>query len=212
MNCLVFDCSGDIASIAVFRDEELLAELSVSGRKNHAAILLPSIDRCLKDADMEFSELDEIYVCSGPGSFTGVKVGLATALGLVAPTRKKLFVFPYAALILSKALMIYPRLLDGISEDFKDHAEEGIIALGMDAGRGELYSTLLEVSAEGVSVSGTRLTKASDESKALIFPDLSARLLFEMPEIYRKMFLSENLEALYFRKSQAEEALESRGR
>lgn len=162
---------------------------------------------------MDFAELDEVYVCSGPGSFTGVKVGLATALGLVAPTRKKMFVFPYAALILSKALMIYPRLLDGVSEDFKDHEEDGVIALGVDAGRGEVYSTLLEVSQDGAGVRpvGTKLEKAEEkDGKTLIFPDLPARLLFEMPEKYRKLFLSEDPEALYFRKSQAEEALESR--
>lgn len=207
---LVFDCSSDVASIAVFCGEELLSELSVSGRKNHAAILLPSIDRCLKEAEIRFSDLDEVYVCSGPGSFTGVKVGLATALGLTAPTRMKVFAFSYAALILSKALMIYPRLLDGISEDYLEHSEGGTVYLSMDAGRGELYSTLLEVSDEGVRLAGTRLEKAEEVSKPLMFPDLSARLLFEMPEKYRRLFLSEELEALYFRKSQAEEALESR--
>ncbi|MDO4753672.1 MAG: tRNA (adenosine(37)-N6)-threonylcarbamoyltransferase complex dimerization subunit type 1 TsaB [Bacillota bacterium] len=210
MKRLVFDCSGDIASVAVFHQEELLAELSVTGKKNHASILLPTIDDCLKEADLCFADIDEVYVCSGPGSFTGVKVGLATALGLVAPTRKKLFVFPYAALILSKALMIYPRLLDGVSSDFTEHSENGVVALGMDAGRGEMYCTLVEPNEDGVSVIGSKLMKKDEISAPFVFEHLPARLLMEMPERYRSLFVSEELEPLYFRKSQAEESLDMR--
>lgn len=263
MKRLIFDCSGDIASIAVLDGEEVLSELSVTGKKNHAAILLPSIDSCLKEAELSFADVDEVYVCSGPGSFTGVKVGLSTALGLVQPTRKRLFVFPYAALILSRALAIYPRLLDEYSSDFADNAADGKIVLAMDAGRGEKYCTELTVSPDAVcfsdsspssaftpssaltqssdfasaarsigssyegaesaaasvaadefrvTITASRLVRDVDMPKHFEFRDLPVRYLFEMPEMYRRLFLSEDLKPLYFRKSQAEESMEQRER
>lgn len=226
---LLFDCSGDIATVAVFEGEELRSEWSVTGRKNHAAVLLPAISDCLKDANIDFAEIREIYVCSGPGSFTGVKVGLSTALGLTQPTSKKLCLFPYPALILAKALSYYPRLLDGVSNDFRENSEGGRILLTMDAGRGEKYCTSIHVedpteelpsgrahfvlSGADLDVSRryrveTGLLRADRIGKSFEYPDLPVRLFFDLPPEIRALFLSDRMEPLYFRRSQAEEALE----
>lgn len=212
MKRLLFDCSGEVATVAVFDGCELCSEISVGGSRKHAAILLPAIDRCLNEAGYSFSDVDEVYVCSGPGSFTGVKVGLATAMGLVQPTEKSLYVFPYAALILGRALTLHPRLLDGVSADYRDHSVNGEIHLCQDAGRGETYRTVLRLQEEGWEIAEARLVKPEempadgDADRAISYPDLAVRELFALPESVLSLFLSREIEPLYFRKSQAEEA------
>lgn len=198
--------------MAVFIDEKLMAEASQGGRKNHAAILLPTIDACLKTAVLKISEIDEVYVCSGPGSFTGVRVAIATALGLTEHGAR-LRVFPYSALLLAERLKAEPALWD----------EKGVIGLCADAGRGEKYCTLVELGAgAGVpsaaprktfscDVAGSQLVSGEDfeafaaENRCTVGGSVHVKEFFGLPADVREKFLTDSPEALYFRESQAEE-------
>ncbi len=82
---LVFDTSVEGFSIGVFRtDGSLLDELVNPEPYAHTEFLVPSIQSLLQRAKVKFDELTQIVTTCGPGSFTGIRVGLATAAGLRA--------------------------------------------------------------------------------------------------------------------------------
>ena len=81
MTVLAFDCAISGLAVAVVRDGVCLAQCREEGR-GQAATLLPAIARVLQEAGVDRRALSLIAVTVGPGSFTGVRVGLAAARGL----------------------------------------------------------------------------------------------------------------------------------
>lgn len=82
MKILGLDSSGLVASVAVQEDGELIAEYTTNYKKTHSQTLLPMLDEVKKMIDLDLSALDAIAVAAGPGSFTGLRIGSATAKGL----------------------------------------------------------------------------------------------------------------------------------
>lgn len=82
---LVFDTSVEGFSVGVFQSDGVLVdELTNPEPYTHTELLVPSIAALLKQADVKFESLTQIVTTCGPGSFTGIRVGLATAAGLRA--------------------------------------------------------------------------------------------------------------------------------
>ncbi len=81
MKVLAFDCSGDILSVAV-RNGDKWVEASLDLGLKHAERLMDLIDHCLSWAALKPTELDLIACTLGPGSFTGLRIGISTAKGL----------------------------------------------------------------------------------------------------------------------------------
>ncbi|MSR21412.1 MAG: tRNA (adenosine(37)-N6)-threonylcarbamoyltransferase complex dimerization subunit type 1 TsaB [Gemmatimonadetes bacterium] len=94
---LAFDTSGAVGSVAVGVGSRVLANRSLEERHEHAARLVPAIDRALADCGIDRSELGGIVVGEGPGSFTGVRVAAATAKGLAHALDLPLWAFPSLA-------------------------------------------------------------------------------------------------------------------
>lgn len=82
MKILGIDSSGLVASAAVVEDDNLLAEYTVNYKKTHSQTLLPMIDEIVRMTELDLNTLDGIAVAAGPGSFTGLRIGSATAKGL----------------------------------------------------------------------------------------------------------------------------------
>src|SRR6202012_2465113 len=82
MKVLAFDCSGASCSAAVVVDDEPLAQHFATMERGHAEALLPMIDTVLRAAKLAPPAIDLIAVTTGPGSFTGLRIGLAAARGL----------------------------------------------------------------------------------------------------------------------------------
>lgn len=82
MKILALDSSGLVASVAVMEDENLIAEYTMNYKKTHSQTLLPMLDEVKKMIELDLSTLDAIAVAAGPGSFTGLRIGSATAKGL----------------------------------------------------------------------------------------------------------------------------------
>ncbi len=82
MKILAFDCSGKTMAAAVAQGSEVLAAEYSDENRNHAPHLLPMIDKVLSLASFSYSDLEAIGVTVGPGSFTGLRIGIATAKGL----------------------------------------------------------------------------------------------------------------------------------
>lgn len=123
MKILAVDASGQVASVAVATENGILAEYSVDYLKTHSQTLLPMIDEILKMTDTDKSDLDAIAVSEGPGSFTGLRIGVATVKGLAAALNKPVIAVP---------------TLEMLAANFLGSGE--LICPMMDARRNQVYT------------------------------------------------------------------------
>ena len=123
MRILALDSSGLVASVAVVEEEQTIAEYTVNYKKTHSQTLLPMLDEIVKMTEMNLGEIDAIAVAGGPGSFTGLRIGSATAKGL--------------GLALKKPLIHIPTV-DGLAYNL--YGNEGVICPIMDARRNQVYT------------------------------------------------------------------------
>ena len=79
MKVLAFDTSSKALSVAILDGENLLADVTINIKKNHSITLMPAIDFLMTSVDLQPSDLDRIVVAQGPGSYTGLRVAVATA-------------------------------------------------------------------------------------------------------------------------------------
>ncbi len=94
MKILGLDSSGIVASVAIVEDENLIAEYTVNYKKTHSQTLLPMLDELAKMTELDLDTIDAIAVAAGPGSFTGLRIGSATAKGLGLALKKPLVEIP----------------------------------------------------------------------------------------------------------------------
>ena len=120
MKILALDSSGLVASVALIQDETLVAEYTMNYKKTHSQTLLPMLDEIKKAVDLDLETLDAIAVAAGPGSFTGLRIGSATAKGL--------------GLALDKPLIPVPTL-EALAYNLYDTPEDTLICPIMDARR-----------------------------------------------------------------------------
>lgn len=79
MNTLAIDTSNQIMGVAIMKDDEVRGEITTNLVKNQTSRIMPAIHNLMNTIDMQPDELDKIIVAQGPGSFTGVRIGLTTA-------------------------------------------------------------------------------------------------------------------------------------
>jgi tRNA threonylcarbamoyladenosine biosynthesis protein TsaB len=132
MLLLALDTSTFIGTVAVLRDGELLAEWSGSVRATHGETLLPHLARTLELAGVALASLDALAVGLGPGSFTGVRIGVATAKGL-ALAQEKPIVGVSTLRMLARGFVAGP----------------GLLAPVLDAHKGEVYAALYATDEQG---------------------------------------------------------------
>ena len=82
MKLIALDSSGLVASVAILEDDVLRAEYTANYRKTHSQTLLPMLDEIADMTGLDLKTVDAVAVSSGPGSFTGLRIGSATAKGL----------------------------------------------------------------------------------------------------------------------------------
>lgn len=192
MKVLAIDSSGLTASVAVVEDSRTIAEYTVDYKKTHSQTLLPMIDEVAKMTELELSDIDAIAVSGGPGSFTGLRIGSATAKGL--------------GLALDKPLIHVPTV-DGLA--YQVYGCGDIICPIMDARRSQVYTGIYTFSAKAGKKEGTREVEPVFQvlrmQMAIAVEDLIRRLnnynrpvvfLGDGVPVYREM-LSAGLEVPY---------------
>lgn len=129
MRILALESSGLVASVAVVdgaldgKDAQTIAEYTVNYKKTHSQTLLPMLDEVVKMTELSLDSIDAIAVAAGPGSFTGLRIGSATAKGL--------------GLALDKPLIPVPTL-EGLAYNLC--GTDGIVCPIMDARRSQVYT------------------------------------------------------------------------
>jgi tRNA threonylcarbamoyladenosine biosynthesis protein TsaB len=88
MRVLAFDCAGAQCAAAILADGRLLAARRIEAARGHAQLLVPMLVDLLAEAGLGFADIDRFAATTGPGSFTGIRVALATAHGLALGTGK----------------------------------------------------------------------------------------------------------------------------
>ncbi len=128
MLILAFESSARPASVALLRDGELLSQYSQCSELTHSRTLLPMAEDMLKNADLRLADVDLFAVAHGPGSFTGVRIGVSTVKGLAWASDK-----PCVGVSTLEA-MAWHGLAAG-----------GLICPVMDARRSQVYNALFEI-------------------------------------------------------------------
>ncbi len=139
MKVLAIESSGLTASVAVVEETRTVAEYTVDYKKTHSQTLLPMIDEVVRMTDLDLAEIDAIAVSGGPGSFTGLRIGSATAKGL--------------GLALDKPLIHVPTV-DGLA--YQVYGCGDIICPIMDARRNQVYTGIYTFSARAGKKEGIR--------------------------------------------------------
>ncbi len=86
MKILAVDCSAKTASVAIVDENaQILSESFVNAGLTHSETLLPMVESALSFAKLSVSDIDNFVITSGPGSFTGIRIGIAAVKGLAAP-------------------------------------------------------------------------------------------------------------------------------
>ncbi len=94
MRILALESSGLVASVAIVEEEQTIAEYTMNYKKTHSQTLLPMLDEIVKMTEMDLHTIDAIAISGGPGSFTGLRIGSATAKGLGLALEKPLIHVP----------------------------------------------------------------------------------------------------------------------
>lgn len=132
MKILAIDSSGLTASVALWEDDLTLAEFSIHAKKTHSQTLLPMLEAVRETTEFHMEEIDAIAVTSGPGSFTGLRIGSATAKG-----------FGFA---LEKPIIPVPTL-EGLAYNL--YGTDKVVCPLMDARRNQTYTGLYEFVKKG---------------------------------------------------------------
>ena len=125
MKVLAFDTSSKALSLAILEDKQLLAETTINIKKNHSITLMPAIDFLMASLDWTPKDLDRIVVAEGPGSYTGLRIAVATAKTLAHTLNIEL-------VGMSSLLALVPR------------QQEGLLVPLMDARRNNVYAGFYE--------------------------------------------------------------------
>lgn len=122
----------DTAFVALAKDKEIIGLKENANQKDHAGFLHPAIENIMANCGLQFNDLDAIAVTAGPGSYTGIRVGMATAKGLCFALRKPLITINTLELLAHDVIENYT-------------ADENWLCCPMiDARRMEVYTALYD--------------------------------------------------------------------
>ncbi|RSI30041.1 tRNA (adenosine(37)-N6)-threonylcarbamoyltransferase complex dimerization subunit type 1 TsaB [Streptococcus sanguinis] len=141
MKIAAFDTSSKALTLAILEDETLLAQMTLNIKKNHSITLMPAIDFLMNSLDMKPTDLDRIVVAQGPGSYTGLRMAVATAKTLAHTLKIEL-------VGVSSLLALVPEQVEGLVIPVMDARRNNVYAGFYQSGqsvRPEAHLPLAEV-------------------------------------------------------------------
>ena len=151
MTILALETATVVSSVAVATEERVLSELTVETRLTHSETLVPHIEEALRLADTERGTLSAVAVSLGPGSFTGLRIGLATAKGLAYGLGIPLIGVP---------------TLEALAASFPVPGTR--VAPLLDAQKRRAYMALYEWTAEGLTCKRDVTVVSFEEMKSIV--------------------------------------------
>ncbi len=160
MKILSIECSAQPCSVAIMDDQKILASSFVNVKLTHSQTLLPMVENLLNAASIPLSEIEGFAISAGPGSFTGVRIGISAIKGLASP--KNIPCVGVSTLL-------------SMAESFRD--TDCIVCAVMDARCNQVYNALFEIK-------NGEITRLCDD-RALLCPELAK----EISELSQKLNL-----------------------
>lgn len=151
MKILGIDTSAKTSSVGLVEDGKVIDEVFVNEGLTHSETIMPMIDKLLKNNNICVDDIDAFAVNNGPGSFTGVRIGVAVVKGMAFKGNKDCFEIS---------------TLDSIAYNCID--KEGIVVSCIDARRNQVYNSVYSVS------NGEMKKETADRS--ILIPDLYEEL------------------------------------
>lgn len=151
MKILAVDTSAVCASVAVTENGKIISLCSTNAGLTHSRTLMPMIDSALKNSETELSSIDYFACANGPGSFTGIRIGISAIKGLADGLEKK---------------CIAVSTLEGLAYNLL--GQDVIACAVMDARCSQVYTALFDINGDSI----TRLT----DDEAIKIEELSERL------------------------------------
>lgn len=125
MNILAIDTSAQVASVCVLNETTILSEYNVNAKLTHSQTMMPMVQSVLDCAKMELSQIDAFAVSAGPGSFTGIRIGVSAVKGLAMACGKP---------------CVPVSTLEGLAYNLPECS--GVLCAAMDARCGQVYNAL----------------------------------------------------------------------
>lgn len=164
MKILAIDSSGLVATVAIVEDDNLIAEYTIHHKKTHSQTLMPMMEEVKQMVELELDTIDAIAVASGPGSFTGLRIGAATAKGL--------------AMGLNKPIIEVPTL-EGLA--YQMYGAAALVCPIMDARRNQVYTGLYQFEE---TEAGYRMETLKEGCACDIMECIDVVNSFEQPTIF----------------------------
>lgn len=134
MKILAFDSTARVASVSVADGDRILAVYNIDNGLTQSELLLPMAEAMLKSLRLDFSDIDAFAVTAGPGSFTGVRIGVSLVKGLAFGR---------------KAPCLSVSTLEALAENLRGIS--AVIVPCMDARRGQVYTAVFECDGENIT-------------------------------------------------------------
>lgn len=127
MKILSIDTSAKVSTVSIVSEDKVICEYSVNLNFTHSQTIMPMCDEILKTTQISLSDIDAFGVCTGPGSFTGLRIGISAIKGMAYALNKP---------------CISVSTLDALSYNMLDF--DGIICCVMDARCNQVYNAIYE--------------------------------------------------------------------
>ena len=223
VNVLALDTSTSCLSVALMRDKAIISEINLAVKVGHAGMILPVIDEVLTKSSTRKDDITLIATGTGPGSFTGLRIGIATAKGLAKAIRCPLAGIPTLDIIARGALPSSMHIMPILD------AKKGEVFCALYNKDGSRLTDIMNLRPEGIAALVSEDTlfvgNGCDIYRDILIKDLG-RLYHEGPAILWRPRasvlagialslpiegLSKDVQPLYIRASDATLLLERRG-
>ena len=175
MKILAIDTSAIVASCALCEDDVPVAVYSQKAGLNHSQTMLPMVKNLMDNTNVSIDDIDMLAVSAGPGSFTGIRIGVATIKGLAFGKGK---------------ICVGVSTLEAMAKTISSFAKDAIICPVMDARRNQLYNAIFEAHGDTVlRLTEDRLIDATELSKELDAMDKPVYFVGDGYDLITKMNL-----------------------
>jgi tRNA threonylcarbamoyladenosine biosynthesis protein TsaB len=173
LTVLAFDTVTSVCAVVVWHKGVVLAKASKISRNEHAEVLVPMIEAVMAEASVRYSDLELLAVTVGPGAFTGIRIGLATARSLA---------------LASKLPLVGITNFDGLVHGISQHERKGRkILVVLETKRADFYVTLFEEDLSIIegpkTVDAAGLCTLAENQSILVLGDAAERGI----EVLKKM-------------------------
>lgn len=181
MRILAIDSSSMVATVAITTDGELNAEYTINHKKTHSQTLLPMIDEICKMIELDMETVDAIAITGGPGSYTGLRIGSATAKGI--------------GLALEKPIINVPTI-DALA--YNMFSSMYYICPIMDARRGQVYTGIYQFEGTEMKIVKSQCIMMIDELISALDKIGGAVMFLGDGVNVHKSFIDENMSTEHY--------------